>query len=133
MEEQTPGARFFARRRRANAPVARQHFHKVKVTPEEEGELLRLANAQNVTIPRLLVESALAAETGETSTQRREAMANLFALYRLMAAISNNVNQMTKATNATGAVHADMAATLAKVREVADHIDAALDGLSDAR
>ncbi len=133
MEEQTPGARFFARRRRANAPVARQHFHKVKVTPEEEGQLLRLANEQNVTVPRLLVESTLAVEVGETATQRREAMANLFALYRLLGAISNNVNQMAKATNATGAVHVEMRATLAKVREVAEHIDAELDRLGESR
>ncbi len=133
MEEQAPGARFFARRRRANAPVARQHVHKVKVTPEEEGQLLRLAEAQNVTVPRLLVESTLAVDVGETATQRREAMANLFALYRLLGAISNNVNQMAKATNATGAVHVEMQATLAKVREVAEHIDAELDRLGESR
>ncbi|WP_371031312.1 plasmid mobilization relaxosome protein MobC [Pseudoclavibacter sp. JSM 162008] len=105
----------------------------MKVTPEEEGQLLRLAEAQNVTVPRLLVESTLAVDVGETATQRREAMANLFALYRLLGAISNNVNQMAKATNATGAVHVEMQATLAKVREVAEHIDAELDRLGESR
>src|SRR5659263_189905 len=99
MSEHTPGARLFARRRRANVAGGRQHHHKVKVTPEEEGVLLRLAEAQHVTIPRLLVESALAAATSETPTERRDAIADLFRLHRLLAAISNNVNQMAKATN----------------------------------
>ena len=61
MSEHAPENRLFARRRRANVEGGRQHHHKVKVTPEEEGMLLRLAEAQHVTIPRLLVESALAA------------------------------------------------------------------------
>jgi hypothetical protein len=39
---------------------------------------------------------------------------------------------MAKATNATGSVQAEMVATLAKVREVADHIDRFVDELSEA-
>ena len=74
----------------------------MKVTPEEEGRLLRLALAQRVTIPRLLVETTLASETGETVTERRNAIGKLFELHRLLAAMSNNVNQIAKATNATG-------------------------------
>ena len=94
MSEEAPKGRLFARRRRANVDGGRQHRHEVKVSPEEEGMLLRLAEAQHVTIPRLLVESALASATSETPTERRNAMAELFALHRLLAAVSNNVNQM---------------------------------------
>lgn len=130
MSDETPGGRLFSRRRRANVAGGRQHFHKVKVTPEEEGVLLRLAEAQRVTIPRLLVESALAAETSETPTERRNAMAELFAAHRLLAAVSNNVNQMARATNATGEVQAEMVETLRAVRRVAERIDDAIDGLA---
>lgn len=91
--------------------------------------LLRLAKAQRVTVPRLLVESALAADA-ETPTERRHAMAELFAMHRLLAAISNNVNQIAKATNATGEVQEETAVTLAKVRDTAQRIDTAIDGLS---
>lgn len=129
-DEQTPTGRLFARRRRANVEGGRQHHHKVKVTPEEEGMLLRLAEAQHVTIPRLLVESALASEASETPTERKQAMAELFALHRLLAAISNNVNQIARHANATGEVQPATVSTLAKVREVAERIDAAIDGLS---
>ena len=100
------------------------------MTPEEEAVLLRLALAQGVTVPRLLVESALAAETGETSTERRNAIAELFRVHRLLAAISNNVNQMAKATNATGEVQDDLVETLRAVRRTAGRIDEGIDGLS---
>ncbi|TDE88144.1 plasmid mobilization relaxosome protein MobC [Occultella glacieicola] len=130
MGEESPGGRRFTRRRRANAPGGRQHRHEVKVTPEEEAVLLRLALAQEVTVPRLLVESALASETGETATERRNAIAELFRAHRLLAAISNNVNQMAKATNATGEVQEDLVETLRAVRRTAGRIDEAIDGLS---
>ena len=130
MSEEAPKGRLFARRRRANVDGGRQHRHEVKVSPEEEGMLLRLAEAQHVTIPRLLVESALASATSETPTERRNAMAELFALHRLLAAVSNNVNQIAKATNATGELQPETVTTLAKVREVAERIDEAIDGLS---
>ncbi len=92
--------------------------------------LLRLAEAQHVTVPRLLVESALAAASSETPTERRDAIAELFRLHRLLAAISNNVNQMAKATNATGQVQDELEATLCAVRRTAERIDDAIDGLS---
>ena len=130
MSEEAPKGRLFARRRRANVDGGRQHRHEVKVSPEEEGMLLRLAEAQHVTNPRLLVESALASATSETPTERRNAMAELFALHRLLAAVSNNVNQMARATNATGEVQAEMSATLDAVRRTAVRIDDAIDGLS---
>ncbi|WP_244307953.1 MobC family plasmid mobilization relaxosome protein [Kineococcus rubinsiae] len=100
------------------------------VTPEEEGTLARLALAQRVTIPRLLVESALSAQASETPTERRNALAELFAVHRLLAAISNNVNQIARATNATGEVGEDLAATLRAVRRTAERIDATVDVLS---
>ncbi|WP_102510738.1 plasmid mobilization relaxosome protein MobC [Sanguibacter massiliensis] len=130
MSEHASEARMFARRRRANVAGGRQHQHKVKVTPEEEALLLRLAEAQRVTVPRLLVEAALASAPGETPTERRDAIAELFRLHRLLAAISNNVNQIARATNVTGEVHEELVATLRAVRRAAERIDAAIDGLS---
>ncbi len=101
------------------------------MTPEEEGMLLRLARQQNVSIPRLLVESALAADAGESATERRDALAELFAVHRLLAAVSNNVNQIARVANATGEVPtAEVSATLAAVRRTAERIDMVVDELS---
>lgn len=130
MSGESGGGRLFARRRRANVAGGRQHRHEVKVTPEEEAILLQLAEAQRVTVPRLLVEAALSAPAGESPSERRNAIAELFGLHRLLAAISNNVNQMARVTNATGNVHTEMVETLRAVRRTAERIDGAIDGLS---
>lgn len=125
-----PVRRRQVRRRRANVAGGRVAAHKVTVSPEEEGMLLRLAAEQGVSVPRLLVESALAADAGETATERRSLVKSLFGLHRLLASISNNVNQIAKATNATGEVQAETAATLLAARRCAGRIDVLLDELS---
>ncbi len=126
----TPSRRVFARRRRSNVVGGRQHSHRVKVTPQEEALLVQLAGAQRVSVPRLLVESALLAR-GETPTQRRDAMVELFALYRLLAAVSNNVNQIARHANASGEFPADAAGVLLAVRRVAERIDVAVERLAE--
>lgn len=120
----------FARQRRANAAGGRHHRHVVKVTPAEEALLLQLAVAQGVTVPRLLVEAALSASAGQTPTERRNAIAELFRIYRLLGTIANNVNQMARATNATGQVHPELTETMRAVRRVADRVEGAIDGLA---
>jgi len=101
----------------------------VKVTPEEEALLLVRAEEQRVSIPRLLVESALSPQ-GETPTQRRELLAELFRLNRLVGSIANNVNQIAKATNATGELQPETSATFAAVRRVSGRIDDTIDRLA---
>ena len=64
MSEEAPKGRLFARRRRANVDGGRQHRHEVKVSPEEEAVLLRLALQHRVTVPRLLVEAAMSMVKG---------------------------------------------------------------------
>ncbi len=63
-----------------------------------------LAEAQHVSVPRLLVECALAVTPGQTVTDRRDAIAELFALHRLLTSIANNVNQLARAVNSTAEV-----------------------------
>lgn len=84
MSKKPPPKRTMGRRRRANVAGGRKHRHAVLVTPEEEALLVQRAEAQRVTVPRLVVESALS-EGGETPTQRRRAMAELFAIRRALA------------------------------------------------
>jgi uncharacterized protein (DUF1778 family) len=116
--------------RRTRIEGGRVGRHNVRTSPEEEGQLQRLARAQGVSVPRYLVESGLAMEAGETITDRRATIAKLFELHRLLAAISNNVNQIAKATNSTGERQAETTATLDAVRRIAERIDAAVDELS---
>ncbi len=97
-----PPNRPFGRRRRANVARGRRVAYQVKLTEEEQVRLLELAEAQQVTIPRLLVESALAS-TGETPARRRQAMVGLFKIEHLLATVANNVNQLARIANISGA------------------------------
>lgn len=119
--------RALQRRRRANVAGGRHHRHVVRVTPEEEAVLAQLAAAHRVSVPRLLVESTLSRDAGETPTERRDALAEMYRAVRLLASITNNVNQMTRAANATGELAAEMSVTLARARETAQRITASID------
>jgi len=110
------------RSRRANVQGGRKNrVAEVWADDAEAAALLVRAREANVTIPRLLVESALAPEGGATVTERRAFLAELYGVRRLLAANSNNLNQLTKAVNAGQ-----------PARELADPIRqtlAAIDGL----
>jgi len=127
MTESHPPSRTLPRRRRANAAQARTQLQPVRVSEEEKKALLVRAAEQNVSVSRLLVESALA--DGEAPEGRRAVMAELFELRRLLATVANNVNQVAKAVNISGTVSDSAAGTLADARDVMARIDVALDQL----
>lgn len=130
----SPGrVRRFARRRQVNEVGGRTHSHRVKVTEREAAALAERAQERGVSVPRLLVEAALTdPATSATAAERQEAMVELFAVRRLLAAVSNNVNQLARQANSTGQVPAEAAATIAAARRLAGRIDGAIDGLSEA-
>ena len=130
----SPGrVRRFARRRQANEVGGRTHSHRVKVTEREAVALAERAQERGVSVPRLLVEAALTdPATSATAAERQEAMVELFAVRRLLAAVSNNVNQLARQANSTGQVPAEAAATIGAARRLAGRIDGAIDGLSEA-
>ena len=124
-------ARPQARRRRVDG--GRRHRHVVRVTPDEEGQLLALALRYRVSVPKLLVDSALAggsAEAASNATVRHELLRELFGAHRALGAVGNNLNQMTRAANATGELGKDLEHTLAAVRRQLARLDATLDGLA---
>ena len=116
------------RRRRARVAGGRQGSHRVKVSAEEEATLQKLAAEQGVDVVELLVESALAGDR-ETASMRREAMTELFQVRKLLASISNNVNQLARHANAGPQFPADAAATLQAVRRIGLRVEATIDGL----
>lgn len=130
MTDAKPRPRALNRRRRENASGNRLQRHSVYVTPEEAGRLARLAEAQHVTVPRFLIESAFAQETGQTETERRELLTALFNLQRALGAIGNNVNQLAKVANATGEIGAELRGTLDAVKRALVRVDDAMDEVS---
>ncbi|GGC17942.1 MobC family plasmid mobilization relaxosome protein [Cellulomonas carbonis] len=125
-----------APRRRTRVEGGRRHRHEVKVTPEEEGQLLAKALRYGVSVPKLLIDSALAdgaVSASANASVREELLVELFRAHRLLAGIANNVNQIARATNATGQVQDETSATLAAVRRTAERIDALVDEVAEAR
>ena len=104
--------------RRAREPVPRAVIQKVKLTNGEHEKLRALAAELGVSVPRLLVESALAGR--ETPTERRAAVAELFEIRRLLATVANNVNQLAHTANISGEVPAAtrLEGTLQEVTEL---------------
>lgn len=122
MSEGSGFAGWKSRRRRANVEGGRVHRHEVKVSPEEEAQLLILAEKHRVTIPRLLIEAALSEGT-ETSSERRDQFMQLSTLQRLVGTVANNINQIARHANATGEIPAEAAASIAHARAVIIRID----------
>src|SRR3954470_17873313 len=129
MSESDAPKRRLARRRRANIAGGRQHSHRVLVTPEEEAQLVQRAERQRISVPRLLIEAALA-EAGETPTQRRHAMVALFGLRRSLAGLAINVNQLAKQGNVTGRFPTEAEQALPEIRRAVDRVDAMIDELA---
>ena len=93
-------------------------IQKVKLT-ETERDLLRARAADlGISVPRLMVESALSEV--ETAPDRRRLVAELFETRRLLATVANNVNQLARSANISGQVTEGrrLEETLAEVDEL---------------
>jgi Bacterial mobilisation protein (MobC) len=113
-----PDARPKGRVRRGRESAPRRVYQQVKLTEEERDQLRARAAELGMSVPRLLVESALSGV--ETPTDRRRMIADLFEVRRLLATIANNVNQLAHAANISGQVSEGLRLeqTLADVDEI---------------
>jgi hypothetical protein len=117
-----------SRRRRENAPAGTKKRRDLWVTVEEEAALVARAEREKVTVPNLLISSALS-EHSDSPTERRAIAAELMSLHNLLARSSNNINQLARQANATSEFPAEAREALKHIRSVAMRIDDAIDGL----
>jgi hypothetical protein len=113
-----PDARPKGRVRRGREAAPRRVYQQVKLTEEERDQLRARAAELGMSVPRLMVESALSGV--ETPTDRRRMVAELFETRRLLATVANNVNQLAHSANISGQVHEGrrLEQTLAEVDEL---------------
>jgi Bacterial mobilisation protein (MobC) len=113
-----PEARRQGRARRSREPAPRRVYQQVTLTEPEREQLRERAAGLGVSVPRLLVESALSGV--ETPSDRRGMIAELFEVRRLLATVANNVNQLAKVANISGETGSRdrLNATLSDVDEV---------------
>ena len=123
--------RLFGRQRRANVEGGREKSYRVYVTADEDAQLRARAVVADVTVPRFLFESAMNANI-ETTTDRKKAIAEMFTLTRLMANVSNNVNQLARYANTEGKFPEEAHAVVDEYRALAVKVERAIDRLAES-
>ncbi len=118
------------RRRQANVPGGRNVRRVLKLTEFEDNALYFKAQEQNVSVQRLLVESALTFESGDTATNRKAAVQSILRAERQLAAIGNNLNQIARGVNAGAPVSAELHHSLEFLRGVLMRLDDAASSIA---
>jgi len=108
--------------RRRRVEGGRRYAHQVRVTAEEEARLVARASAAGVSVPRLMVEAAVA-DGQASATELRELGYELVKLRKLAGNMANNVNQVTVHAHVHNQLSEDTEATLAAARKVYRKID----------
>lgn len=134
-----------ARRRRANATGERREVsQQVWLTATEKRRLRQRAAALDVTVPRLLVESALAGSEAhdggvgdvpggvEIVTERRRLMTELMAAHRTLAGAAVNMNQVARKANTTHELPSDFVAVFEDLRRLGGKLEGVVDQLIEA-
>lgn len=114
--------------RQARVRGGRHVVRKVRVTAEQNAGLEQLAAAQGVSVPRLLVEAALAGD-GWTPTQRRALVRELLAARRDLVGLATNVNQLARWANTVERFPREAADRLALIDRAVARIEQAVGGL----
>jgi hypothetical protein len=104
-----PSQRASGPRRRRRQPV-RRGLLQVRVSDAERAALRRRADELEVSVSRLLIESALPDDGAtrawsarrQTAVARRQELVEIVECRRLLATVANNVNQLAKAANISG-------------------------------
>lgn len=118
------------RKRQANVLGGRPARRVVKLSASEDAALMVTAAELGVTVPRFLKESALALSRGESATERRALITELFGVQRHLAAVGNNLNQIARGVNIDGTVREDLVDVLEHLRGTLRDADQVLELLA---
>lgn len=108
--------------RQPRAQGGRRHRADVKMSDEEAIQIQARAISLNLSVPRLLVESALHGDPA-TVSERHALYRELTAIRRQVAGYFNNVNQLARIGNATGELEPETGAALAASTRVLNRLD----------
>jgi len=116
-------------RRRQNSKLPRSSRYVVSVNSDEQAALLRLAAHQNISVQRVLVESALRPDTSVSRADIEELKSALFGLSRQISAVGVNLNQIAKVANASGEVPDDLPNVLDGFKQLYFKTEQAIDAV----
>lgn len=120
-------------RRRENSDLPRSGRYVVKVNVEEQAALLRLAAHDNVSVQRVLVESALRPDTSVSRADVQELIATLFGLSQQISAVGVNLNQIAKVANASGEVPEDLDNVFQGLKQLYFKTEQAIDDVASVK
>jgi len=120
-------------RRRANSGSPRTGSRLVRVNAEEDAALMRLAAHQNMSVPRLLVESALRPDTSVSRADIQELITTLFGLSQQISAVGVNLNQIAKVANASGEVPDDLGNVFQGLKQLYFKTEQAIDEVASVK
>jgi len=100
----------------------RRHRPTVKLSDREYAVISARAESLGISVPRLLVESAMAGSV-QPVTERHALYSQLIAARRTLAALGNNLNQIARAANSGAAVPPEVAAAAAHVIAAVGRVD----------
>lgn len=115
------------RRRQSNVAGGRTRTRQVKLTEAEDAKLIARAERAGMSVPRWLAEAGMSADVGVTREERREMLAELMGLERLLANVANNVNQIAAGVNATGRTEHDLSAVAEACKRAVGRTGAAVE------
>jgi hypothetical protein len=115
-------------RRLERHPGGRKNAVKVLLSDQERAVLAGRAAKAGLSLPRLLVETALAGDR-RTASEQRGLIAEFLAVRRLVAAIGNNLNQLARVANAGGRAPEELPVVLEALGRVIDRLEDAVAAL----
>lgn len=127
MTGNTGRKRLWSDRRRIDGDAVRV---KVSMSVQERAQLLALEQQTGLSPSALMVQGTFGSADPVAVQLRRQQLAELIQMRRLMATVANNVNQIAKHANGTGEVLPETAATLREAREFGQTVLAKIEELT---
>lgn len=115
-------------RRLRRHPGGRRNVVKVLMTDAEAAAVRDRAAQVGVSVPRLLVESALAGDA-RTVSERHALVEEFLGARRLVAAVSRNLNQLTVGLHSTGRARPELETALHAAARTLARLDGAVEDL----
>ena len=126
VEQENPRHVWKSRRKRIEGKT---QYVRVSMSESERAQLMVLEQQTGLSPSALMVEAVFGAADPVAVALRRNQLAELLAMRRLMATISNNVNQIARHANSTGEVLPEAAETIREARRFGEEVLAKIEEL----
>ena len=104
-------------------------YVRVSMSESERAQLMMLEQQTGLSPSALMVEAVFGSADPVAVQLRRNQLVELLAMRRLMATISNNVNQIARHANSTGEVLPETVETMREARRFSDEVLAKIEEL----